>query len=149
MKPLHALFGAIPMAALLACSPSPEKNAAEPLPAPEASAGDEIAAGFPAHLQAIGTEPFWSVKVEGDVLAYTTPETMAAPRLLHATRSHDAQGLRLAGESGGAEFHLHVRRETCSDGMSDREYPFSATLLLDGKTARGCAFDQTSPPPPQ
>jgi len=143
MKPLHSLLCAIPMAALLACSPSPGKTDAE------ASARNEPAADFPATLQAIGTEPFWSVKVEGDVLVYTTPETMDAPRQLQATRSSDAEGLHLAGGNGDAGFRLDVRREACSDGMSDREYPFSVSLLLDGKTARGCAFDPASPPPPQ
>ncbi|MCG8277564.1 hypothetical protein [Stenotrophomonas sp. NLF4-10] len=104
---------------------------------------------FPATLQAIGTEPFWSVEVAGDVLLYTTPETMDAPRRLQATRSSDAEGLHLVGGNGDAGLRLDVRREACSDGMSDREYPFSVSLLLDGKTARGCAFDPASPPPPQ
>ncbi|MGB3393799.1 MAG: hypothetical protein WA956_12385 [Stenotrophomonas sp.] len=149
MKPLHSLLCAIPMAVLLACSPSPGTTDAEALPAAGPSARNEPAADFPATLQAIGTEPFWSVKVEGDVLVHTTPETMDAPRQLQATRSSDVEGLHLAGGNGDAGFRLDVRREACSDGMSDREYPFGVSLLLDGKTARGCAFDPALPPPPQ
>ncbi len=149
MKPLPSLLGAIPMAAMLACSPSPEKNAAEVPPVAESPVQHEPVADFPTNLQAIGTEPFWGVKVEGDVLVYTTPETMDAPRQLHATRSSDAEGLHLAGGEGEGTFRLDVRREVCSDGMSDHEYPFSVSFVRDGDTLKGCAFDQPAPPAPQ
>lgn len=149
MKPLHSLLCAVPMAALLACSPSTEEKEVEALPATEAQVRNERAADFPANLQAIGTEPFWSVKVEGNVLAYTTPETLHTPRRLQATRSNDAEGLHLAGGNDGVEFRLDVRREACSDGMSDREYPFSVSFMLGGDTMKGCAFDQASPLAPQ
>lgn len=134
---------------LAGVQPADGTGDAEASPVVESPAQNELAADVPADLQAIGTEPFWSVKVEGDVLVYTTPETMDAPRRLQATRSIDAEGLHLAGGNGDAGFRLDVRRATCSDGMSDREYPFSVSLRLDGKTAKGCAFDPASPPPPQ
>lgn len=144
-KPLRPLL-ALPLAALLACSPQPEKqDAGLALKEPEVAAG-----AFPENLHVIGTEPFWSVKVEGDALAYTTPETMDAPRLLQATtRGSGGDGLHLTGEDDGQPFRLEVRRAACSDGMSDNEYPFSASLLLDGNTVQGCAFDPASPPPLQ
>ncbi|SBV35132.1 conserved hypothetical protein [uncultured Stenotrophomonas sp.] len=149
MKPLYSLLCAIPMAALPGCSPPTEPGDAEASPVVESPAQNELAADVPADLQAIGTEPFWSVKVEGDVLVYTTPETMDAPRRLQATRSIDADGLHLLGEDAGVPFRLDVRSEACSDGMSDHEYPFSASFVLDDSTMKGCAFDQVSPPPPQ
>jgi uncharacterized membrane protein len=33
-------------------------------------------------------------------------------------------------------------RETCSDGMSDRRYPFQATVTFGGETLRGCAIPE-------
>jgi len=149
MKPLHSLLCALPMAALLACSPSPGKNDAETLPAAESQARDGLVAGFPANLQAIGTEPFWGVKVEGDALTWTTPEMMDAPRRLQATRSSDADGMHLLGEDAGVPFRLDVRSEACSDRLSDHEYPFTVSFVLGGETLKGCAFDQASPPAPQ
>lgn len=149
MKPLYSMLCVVSMAALQACSPSPHKEDTEASPVAESPKGDALAAAFPENLQASGTEPFWGIKVEGAALTYTTPETMDTPRQLQATRSSDAAGLHFVGENGGTEFRLDVRREACSDGMSEREYPFSVSLLLDGKTAKGCAFDQASPLPPQ
>ena len=146
MRPSHPLLMALPMAMLVACSPAaPDADT----PAREAAAAqvDANMAVFPANLQAAGVEPFWGVKVEGEALAYTTPETMVAPRALQAARSVDAEGLHLVGEDGGRPFRLDVRREACSDGMSDRQYPFSASWLLEGNVSKGCAFDPASPPP--
>ena len=37
---------------------------------------------------------------------------------------------------------ITLLRETCSDGMSDRAYPFTATVLLAGETLRGCAIPE-------
>ena len=148
MPSFRLLLTILPMAMLAACSPAaPDADT----PAREAAAAqvDPDMAAFPANLQAAGVEPFWGVKVEGATLAYTTPETMDAPRLLQATRRIDADGLHLAGEDGGTPFRLDVRRDPCSDGMSDMTYPFSVSWLLDGRTAKGCAFDPASPPPPQ
>jgi uncharacterized membrane protein len=33
----------------------------------------------------------------------------------------------------------------CSDGMSDRTYPFVATLRLGDETRNGCAWSENSP----
>lgn len=148
MPSFRLLSIALPMVMLLACSPAtPDADT----PAREAAAAqvDAGIAVFPAALQAAGVEPFWGVKVEGDALTYTTPDTMDAPRQLRATRRVDADGLHLEGEDGGAPFRLDVRREPCSDGMSDISYPFSVSWRLDGRTQKGCAFDPASPPPPQ
>lgn len=148
MPVFRPLLLALPMALLSACSPAvPDAGA----PAHEAAAtrGEPDAAAFPASLQAAGVEPFWSVKVEGEALTYTTPETMDAPRRLQATRRLDADGLHLAGKDGGVPFRLDVRRAPCSDGMSDMAYPFSVSWRLDGKTQQGCAFDPASPPAPR
>lgn len=148
MHPFRLLLVTLPLAMLVACSPAaPDAGAS----AHEAATvqGDAGMATFPVNLQAAGVEPFWGVEVDVATLTCTTPETMDAPRRLQATRSIDAEGLHLAGEDGGMPFRLDVRREPCSDGMSDREYPFSVSWLLDGKTAKGCAFDQASPPLPQ
>lgn len=148
MHSIRLLLMILPMAMLAACSPAaPDADT----PAREAATAqvDPDRAVFPANLQAAGVEPFWGVKVEGGMLAYTTPETMDAPRRLQATRSIDADGLHLTGEDRGTPYRLDVRREPCSDGMSDMTYPFSVSWMLEGKTTKGCAFDPASPPPPQ
>ncbi|MCL7714431.1 hypothetical protein [Stenotrophomonas mori] len=148
MRSIRPLSMILPMLLLLACTPAvPEAEApSAEVPAPRDGEGTAV---FPDALQAGGVEPFWGVRVDGQVLTYTTPDTLDAPRRLQAERSVDAEGLHLWGEDGGSPFRLDVRRERCSDGMSDQVHPFSVTWRLDDETAPGCAFDPASPPPPQ
>jgi uncharacterized membrane protein len=33
-----------------------------------------------------------------------------------------------------------IKKEKCSDGMSDRSYNFSAEIAINGETLKGCAI---------
>jgi uncharacterized membrane protein len=89
-------------------------------------------------MQALGTEPFWSVEVNGAALHYTTPESPAGTRIA-TTVTPEAGGTRYSGVLGGEAFWLLIVPGTCSDGMSDTVYPFVATLTLGARSERGCA----------
>ncbi|WP_363797532.1 hypothetical protein ABU614_20180 [Lysobacter firmicutimachus] len=94
----------------------------------------------PSGLRAIGNEPGWLVEVgAGD-----TP----AMRLIldYGERRLDVAAAARLGDAGyrgttadGVEVELRYRRETCSDGMSERDYPASVTLQVGAQTYRGCA----------
>ena len=48
------------------------------------------------------------------------------------------------GALGGSSFELRTRPAAsvaagCSDGMSDKRYPFAVTLTVNGEQRRGCA----------
>jgi uncharacterized membrane protein len=34
---------------------------------------------------------------------------------------------------------MTLRKQDCSDGMSDRTYPWAAEVVFKGETLRGCA----------
>lgn len=93
---------------------------------------------LPQRLQALGTEPFWSVEVTGEGMTYTTPDLPAGARIA-ATTSPESGGQRYSGTLGGEAFGLLVTPGTCSDGMSDIVYPYTATLTIGPRTERGCA----------
>ncbi|MDU8910196.1 COG3650 family protein [Aestuariicoccus sp. MJ-SS9] len=95
-------------------------------------------------FRCFGTEPFWSIDVtpEGPALM-TTPDgpylAMEAGALRLTEGRFGPHGVWM----GGAEVQgaLTVRREECSDGMSDRAYGLGAQLMLGGQTSRllsGC-----------
>ncbi len=89
------------------------------------------AGSVPRPLTCLGTEPFWSLGVFPKGAEWSTPEE---PRTdLSLTEEASApEGYRLRAEEGPTRlFHLTVQRETCSDGMSDREFGFSAHLFLE------------------
>lgn len=90
-------------------------------------------------LRAIGTEPFWGADIDGRCVTYSTPETQAGVRIW--TRFTAAGGASTyVGALDGQPFRMDVRPQAaCSDGMSDRRYPFQVTLRIGADLRRGCA----------
>ena len=89
-----------------------------------------------------GTEPFWSLIVakpqiiftsmEGDTLKFNYQE----PRQAAARPEGFLQVYEL-----GEQQQLILRQANqcpCSDGMSDREYPYQAVLILKDRVMEGC-----------
>lgn len=95
-------------------------------------------------LQLTGTEPFWGGSVSGGSLTYSTPDNPEGS-LTSVERFPGRGGLSFSGELEGARLDLMVTPGTCSDGMSDRTYPFTATLKLGEETRTGCAWSQQHP----
>lgn len=130
----------VPCLLLAACSaPQPSAPAtAQTAPQPAVPPAAPPADGMLHSFSALGTEPFWHVQVTGDSLLFTTPEDMTGQRL-SATRGAHADGIDLAGTHAGQAFALRVRNGACSDGMSDTDYPMTATFEIDGRLLQGCA----------
>lgn len=119
-----------------ATEPGPDVTPVQAAPAGRRAAGQE-AEPLPAY-RALGTEPFWNVRVEGDALHFTTPEDMDGRRFT-GTHTLRADGIRYTGDDSGIPFELDIRRGECSDGMSDIVYGFEATFRYGDTTYRGCA----------
>lgn len=119
--------GILVLLALAACKP------AQPPAAPVASAD-----ALPQRMQALGTEPFWSVEIAPEGLRYSDPENIDGTAF--AAKSVAAEGgRRWSGELASQPLTLLVVPGTCSDGMSDTVYPYRATLVRAGQTLNGCA----------
>jgi uncharacterized membrane protein len=91
-----------------------------------------------------GTEPFWGGDVSGQTLTYSTPENIDGAAI-QVERFAGRNGLSLSGELEGAPFDMAITPGQCSDGMSDRTYPFTVTLDLGGEQRRGCAWTDSKP----
>ena len=91
-------------------------------------------------FRALGTEPFWSARVEGRCVTYSTPEDQQGTRIWTRYSPGANGGGSWVGQLRGKPFELKVRAEPgCSDGMSDKSYPMAADLTVDGEQRRGCA----------
>lgn len=126
-----------------ACGSSGESTPATS-PAPIAEPAPPLAAEPPATvvesgLILAGTEPFWSMRLSPQGLSFVE----AGGDTLHfkylppeAARGFQADYLRL--------YHLTeddwvlLRRDSCSDGMSDRRYPYTVSLWLNNTLWSGC-----------
>lgn len=86
-----------------------------------------------------GTEPFWGGEVSGTALRYSTPENIDGATI-EVVRFAGRNGLSFSGSLDGSDFVLAVTPGECSDGMSDRAYPFVANLQVTGETRAGCAW---------
>lgn len=98
-------------------------------------------------LVAIGTEPFWSARVEGARLTYSTPDDPAGT-VITVTRRGEGVAATYSGALADQPFALEIAPGPCSDGMSDHVYPLHAVRTIGADRKDGCAapLDQTDPP---
>ena len=96
----------------------------------------------PAFLDCTGTEPFWSIGLrpgaaQADLMFAERRMSFRLTRVEQAMNRSDVWHFRGASRPG--EMSLIVRNESCSDGMSDTRYPFSAVALISGlNVIAGC-----------
>ena len=131
------------MLLLAACQP----EASDPIPTENVPPGDSrpydgIAEDETLHFT--GTEPFWGGQVTGSSLTYTTPENQTG-EVVEAERFAGRGGLSFSGELSGREFAMTVTPLSCSDGMSDRTYPFTVTLEIGEERRNGCGWTDRQP----
>lgn len=91
-----------------------------------------------------GTEPFWNVRIEADQAVWTTPDNSDGTRFA-VTRFAGNNGLGYSGTLDGAAFTGTITPGDCSDAMSDRRYPFVATIALGEMTLSGCGYTSSQP----
>ena len=114
-------------------APIPEKlPAASEVAAPETSMLGGVDLNQPVSLT--GTEPFWGIKVAADGITLSRPDAADTP---YMPAEFVVNGKRATLESGDLTITLVAK--ACSDGMSDRSYPLSATADTGTETLHGCA----------
>ncbi|MGY1409759.1 MliC family protein [Luteimonas sp. A611] len=91
-------------------------------------------------FRGLGTEPFWSLEVD----AGPTPRMRLAldmgerPLVVaQATPLEAGEGF-LGSADDGSAVELRITRGSCSDGMSDLDYPASIALTVGAETLKGC-----------
>jgi uncharacterized membrane protein len=97
--------------------------------------GEADAMQIPVRLQCAGTEPFWSItltpgRMNADLSFLERSYKQPISRVSAAMNHNDIWIVK--SPSGNKSISLIVRQEKCSDGMSDREYPFSGLALVPG-----------------
>ena len=93
---------------------------------------------LPARFTALGTEPFWAAKVDGDRLTYATPENQASQPTA-ATRIDRRKSVEIVATLGATHLILTVSAGPCNDRMSATVYPFAVRRQLGDDEQRGCA----------
>lgn len=91
-----------------------------------------------------GTEPFWNLVVAGESGTWTTPDNQPGTAFA-VTRFAGNNGLGFSGTLDGRELTATLTPGECSDGMSDRVFPYVATVALGGETLKGCGYTDSQP----
>jgi len=136
MQPRLPTLAALLLAAA-ACTPAQTDGVD-----PEGKAFDAVAPQEVVTL--VGTEPFWNLTVEGDTGLWSSPENQPGARIA-LRRFAGNGGLSFSGGVGGEPFTATLTPGQCSDGMSDRVFPFVATIALGGETFAGCGYTDRQP----
>ncbi|MBA4050504.1 MAG: hypothetical protein C0472_01205 [Erythrobacter sp.] len=136
MQPRHLPLAALAFAAA-ACTPAKTDGID-----PEGKAFDAVAAEEAVTM--LGTEPFWNLAVEDGNGVWTTPDNQPGTRIA-VKRFAGNGGLGFSGEIDGKPFTATLTPGQCSDGMSDRSFPFVATIALGGETLEGCGYTDSQP----
>src|ERR1044071_4582609 len=93
-------------------------------------------AAFAGAFRALGTEPFWNLDIDSAGMRFRTPEDTAGIRF-------PAIVPRITGDTmhwqSPAAIDVRLWPSRCSDGMSDREWAYTAIVRVNGTTYRGCA----------
>jgi uncharacterized membrane protein len=91
-----------------------------------------------------GNEPFWRVTVSKDGIFYETPE-IKKQRLSPYVAPLKAEGrpldvVRVYRLQRRPNSMLIINKvDSCSDTMSDKSYPYTATLIMGNTVMTGCA----------
>lgn len=92
-----------------------------------------------------GTEPFWLIEVYPDSIVY---ERAGGKKILYPASKAQAKGdstfyiTQTIVYGDTSNLTIKIAPDSCSDGMSDQVYPFSATIFRDGEVLRGCAVNE-------
>jgi len=133
-RPLRRAAACLSLIVLAACQGSTEPDQ---VPRFDGIGAEEV-------IRFTGTEPFWGGKVEGSMLTYTTPENLEG-EVITVERFAGNHGIGLSGKLGEAAFDMTVTPGECSDGMSDRVYPYTVTLSVGGEVREGCGWTDRQP----
>jgi uncharacterized membrane protein len=95
-------------------------------------------------LRFTGTEPFWGGEVSRAGLRFSELDNQQG-RTIPVTFFRGRGGASWSGEMDGQPFTLLASEGECSDGMSDRKYPFSVTVERGDQLLSGCGWTEKRP----
>jgi uncharacterized membrane protein len=134
---MNRCLPAIAALALAACTPANEDGIDPKGDTFDAVGPDEV-------VTLIGNEPFWNLRIEGGEGVWITPDSQQGTRT-DLSRFAGNNGLGFSGTLNGKALVATLTPGTCSDGMSDRRFPFVATIALGGEILEGCGYTTAQP----
>lgn len=110
-------------------------------PAVEPTTPIDPAAPFKQDFILIGTEPFWRVEAYGMRMVLKRPEPEPDLHVQNVGLAAQSGMAIWTGQAGDKTVVATIKAGECSDGMSDRKYPYDAEVKVGTDlTLKGCAI---------
>lgn len=94
-------------------------------------------------FRAIGTEPFWSVRIEHNQMTLSRPyDQQVTDNIVLTETLADRHGRAYEARYGGQSLEFRIAHQLCEDQMAGAQYPAQVRLTLDGETFKGCGGDR-------
>ena len=98
-----------------------------------------------ATVDARGNEPFWAVRIEGDLATYRTPSNIEGVvyqggQWTHPDSTHWRFVAQRSGE-GNKEIVVEFKESRCADTMADAVFPFEVTVTRGDSVDMGCGVE--------
>lgn len=91
--------------------------------------------------RALGTEPFWSLTITKQRIAFKEPGRRGDVTVRNPGGRPSFNGMRYVTR----QLSVDITHAPCSDGMSDRRFADTVTVTTRGRTWRGCGGDILPP----
>lgn len=141
---------------LAACQPQapdggeaqPPADAPTPLPTPPApELAPPVAAGpFDGEIRAVGTEPFWGLRIRDTEITLERPDFPPSKGPNPGFTLEEGQAVWRTRTADGGELMVTIWEASCSDGMSDLTYAYQARVQSGDETLEGCAGKEGAMP---
>lgn len=88
-----------------------------------------------------GNEPFWQVEISKTkkIIDLYEPLERKTTRFPYAEPVVNGDTLLFSSSNEKDKITITLKKESCSDGMSDIQYNYSAEAVLGERTLKGCA----------
>lgn len=91
---------------------------------------------------ALGNEPFWSLEIipieERIVLKDVGAGKVYQFPCISSSSKDGIIRYEATSFDKKSKIDIRIKKESCSDGMSDQKYNYSSTVIIDGKILNGC-----------
>lgn len=105
---------------------------------PQPTTAIDPAAPFRQDFTLLGTEPFWNLQVKGSTMVLSQPDPIPTVTATNAVLAASSGKAVWTGQTGAAPMVVTLTAGSCSDGMSDRTYPYSAEVQVGETLLKGC-----------
>lgn len=89
-------------------------------------------------FKASGNEPFWWADISANSTTFSRPGEEGIIEKIYQTAQEEKDDMTIIKDAKG-EFFITLKKEPCSDGMSDIAYTYSASVAVGAENLKGCA----------